>query len=122
MKHQCEQQERTDDTCNRFAFEPRPSHLRATFLNCDLALFNCHQFYALTLAIKLLKLCLQELESKIHLVAAFCIDLTSESRTLGFSTEVSITSWSSRLCIKIVPNEGGPPQFDPAFVFVDNHI
>jgi hypothetical protein len=27
-----------------------------------------------------------------------------------------------RLCIKIVPNEGGPPQFDPAFVFVDNHI
>jgi hypothetical protein len=96
--------------------------LRATFLNCDLALFNCHQFYALTLAIKLLKLCLQELESEIHLVAAFCIDLTSESRTLGFSTEVSITSWSSRLCIKIVPNEGGPPQFDPAFVFVENHI
>jgi hypothetical protein len=28
----------------------------------------------------------------------------------------------NRLCIKIVPNEGGPPQFDPAFVFVDNHI
>jgi hypothetical protein len=27
-----------------------------------------------------------------------------------------------RLCIKIIPNEGGPPQFDPAFVFVDNHI
>jgi hypothetical protein len=26
------------------------------------------------------------------------------------------------LCIKIIPNEGGPPQFDPAFVFVDNHI
>ena len=25
------------------------------------------------------------------------------------------------LCIKIVPNEGGPPQFDPAFVFVDNN-
>lgn len=24
------------------------------------------------------------------------------------------------LCIKIVPNGGGPPQFDPAFVFVDN--
>jgi hypothetical protein len=28
----------------------------------------------------------------------------------------------NRLCIKIVPNEGGSPQFDPAFVFVDNHI
>jgi hypothetical protein len=28
----------------------------------------------------------------------------------------------NRLCIKIVPNEGGPPQFDPAFVFVDNYI
>jgi hypothetical protein len=28
----------------------------------------------------------------------------------------------SRLCIKIIPNEGGPPQFNPAFVFVDNHI
>jgi hypothetical protein len=28
----------------------------------------------------------------------------------------------NRLCIKIVPNEGGPPQFNPAFVFVDNHI
>jgi hypothetical protein len=28
----------------------------------------------------------------------------------------------NRLCIKIIPNEGGPPQFDPAFVFVDNHI
>jgi len=27
-----------------------------------------------------------------------------------------------RLCIKIIPNEGGPPQFNPAFVFVDNHI
>jgi hypothetical protein len=28
----------------------------------------------------------------------------------------------NRLCIKIIPNEGGPPQFDPAFAFVDNHI
>jgi hypothetical protein len=28
----------------------------------------------------------------------------------------------NRLCIKIIPNEGGPPQFNPAFVFVDNHI
>jgi hypothetical protein len=28
----------------------------------------------------------------------------------------------NRLCIKIIPNEGGPPQFDPAFVFIDNHI
>jgi hypothetical protein len=28
----------------------------------------------------------------------------------------------SRLCIKIIPNEGGPRQFSPAFVFVDNHI
>jgi hypothetical protein len=27
-----------------------------------------------------------------------------------------------RLCIKIIPNEGGPPQFDPAFVFIDNKI
>jgi hypothetical protein len=27
-----------------------------------------------------------------------------------------------RLCIKIIPNGGGPPQFNPAFVFVDNHI
>jgi hypothetical protein len=26
------------------------------------------------------------------------------------------------LCIKVVPNEGGPPQFDPAFVFVDNTV
>jgi hypothetical protein len=28
----------------------------------------------------------------------------------------------NRLCIKIIPNEGGPPQFDPAFVFIDNKI
>ena len=28
----------------------------------------------------------------------------------------------NRLCIKIIPNGGGPPQFNPAFVFVDNHI
>jgi hypothetical protein len=27
-----------------------------------------------------------------------------------------------RLCIKIIPNDGGPPQFDPAFVFIDNKI
>jgi hypothetical protein len=27
-----------------------------------------------------------------------------------------------RLCIKIILNEGGPPQFNLAFVFVDNHI
>ena len=27
-----------------------------------------------------------------------------------------------RLCIKIIPNEGGPPQFDPAFVFIDNKV
>jgi hypothetical protein len=27
-----------------------------------------------------------------------------------------------RLCIKIIPNGGGPPQFNPAFVFIDNHI
>jgi hypothetical protein len=27
-----------------------------------------------------------------------------------------------RLCIKIIPNEGGPPQFDPAFIFIDNKI
>ena len=26
------------------------------------------------------------------------------------------------LCIKIIPNEGGPPQFAPAFVFIDNRI
>lgn len=25
-----------------------------------------------------------------------------------------------RLCIKIIPNDGGPPQFDPAFVYLDN--
>ena len=24
------------------------------------------------------------------------------------------------LCVKIIPNNGGPPQFDPAFAFVDN--
>jgi hypothetical protein len=28
----------------------------------------------------------------------------------------------SKLCIEIIPNEGGPPQFNPVFVFVDNHI
>jgi hypothetical protein len=27
----------------------------------------------------------------------------------------------NRLCIKIIPNEGGPPV-DPAFVFIDNKI
>jgi len=26
------------------------------------------------------------------------------------------------LCIKLVPNDGGPKQFDPAFLYVDNHI
>jgi hypothetical protein len=26
------------------------------------------------------------------------------------------------LCIKIIPNEGGPPQFDPAFLYLDNKI
>ena len=31
-------------------------------------------------------------------------------------------NWDNRLCIKIIPNEGGPPQFDPAFVFIDNKI
>ena len=25
------------------------------------------------------------------------------------------------LCVKIIPNNGGPPQFDPAFAFVDNN-
>jgi hypothetical protein len=25
------------------------------------------------------------------------------------------------LCVKIIPNDGGPPQFDPAFAFVDNN-
>jgi hypothetical protein len=25
-----------------------------------------------------------------------------------------------RLCIKIIPNDGGPPQFDTAFVYLDN--
>jgi hypothetical protein len=24
------------------------------------------------------------------------------------------------LCVKIIPNNGGPPKFDPAFAFVDN--
>jgi len=24
------------------------------------------------------------------------------------------------LCVKIIPNGGGPPQFDPAFAYVDN--
>jgi hypothetical protein len=28
----------------------------------------------------------------------------------------------NRLCIKIIPNEGGPPQFNPAFVFIDNKV
>jgi hypothetical protein len=28
----------------------------------------------------------------------------------------------NRLCIKIILNEGRPPQFDPAFVFIDNMI
>jgi hypothetical protein len=28
----------------------------------------------------------------------------------------------NRLCIKIIPNEGGPPQFNPAFVFINNKI
>jgi hypothetical protein len=28
----------------------------------------------------------------------------------------------NRLCIKLIPNEGGPPQFDPAFVFIDNNV
>ena len=32
------------------------------------------------------------------------------------------TNRDNRLCIKIIPNEGGPPQFDPAFVFIDNKI
>lgn len=26
------------------------------------------------------------------------------------------------LCIKIIPNEGGPPQIDPAFLYLDNKI
>ena len=26
------------------------------------------------------------------------------------------------ICVKIIPNEGGPPQFDPAFAFVDNTV
>jgi hypothetical protein len=26
------------------------------------------------------------------------------------------------LCIKIIPNEGGPPQLDPAFLYLDNKI
>jgi hypothetical protein len=26
------------------------------------------------------------------------------------------------LCIKIIPNGGGPPQFDPAFLYLDNKI
>jgi hypothetical protein len=25
------------------------------------------------------------------------------------------------LCIHIIPNDGGPKQFDPAFVYADNH-
>jgi hypothetical protein len=32
------------------------------------------------------------------------------------------TDAHNRLCIKIILNEGGPPQFDPAFVFIDNMI
>jgi len=26
------------------------------------------------------------------------------------------------ICVKIIPNGGGPPQFDPAFAFVDNTV
>jgi hypothetical protein len=26
------------------------------------------------------------------------------------------------LCIKIVPNGGGPPKFDPTFLYLDNKI
>jgi hypothetical protein len=26
------------------------------------------------------------------------------------------------LCIKIIPNGGGPPRFDPAFLYLDNKI
>lgn len=26
------------------------------------------------------------------------------------------------LCIKLIPNDGGPKQFDPAFLFLDNHV
>jgi hypothetical protein len=34
----------------------------------------------------------------------------------------SDTNVDGRLCIKIIPNDGGPPQFDPAFVYLDNKV
>jgi hypothetical protein len=44
--------------------------------------------------------------------------------TPGFEDAIraSDKNGDSRLCIKIIPKTGGPPQFDPAFVYIDNKI
>gem|GEM_PF-5822429 len=44
--------------------------------------------------------------------------------TPGFEDAIraSDKNGNSRLCIKIIPKTGGPPQFDLAFVYIDNKI
>ena len=44
--------------------------------------------------------------------------------TPGFEDAIraSDKNGDSRLCIKIIPKTGGPPQFDLAFVYIDNKI
>ena len=38
------------------------------------------------------------------------------------SSPAYATAPSQANCIKIIPNDGGPPQFDLAFVYLDNKI
>ena len=50
--------------------------------------------------------------------------VSDEIAAPGFEQAIrdSDTNVDGRLCIKIIPNAGGPPQFDPAFVYLDNKI
>jgi hypothetical protein len=43
-------------------------------------------------------------------------------RTPGSSSPSSILNGDGYLYIKIIPNGGGSPQFDPAFLYLDNKI
>ena len=42
----------------------------------------------------------------------------------GFRTAIrdADVNGDRQLCIKLIPNDGGPKQFDPAFLYVDNHV
>jgi hypothetical protein len=50
--------------------------------------------------------------------------VSDEIAAPGFEQAIrdSDANVDGRLCTKIIPNDGGPPQFDLTFVYLDNKI